>query len=83
MQALSSVQLTGPSPLAATGVVESVVVPLPSCPALLFPQQTLEPSFFSAQLWYPPALMAVASLSPLTATGVVLFVLVPSPNWPL
>src|ERR1035437_2623824 len=48
-------------PLAATGVELSVVVPLPSWPWPLDPQQLTEPSARRAQVWPEPAEIAVAA----------------------
>src|ERR1035437_8557912 len=69
-------------PLTATGVELSVVVPLPSSPGPLDPQQRTELSVRRAQVWRKPAEIVVAVVMPLTATGVELFVVVPSPSWP-
>jgi len=65
-----------------TGVGLSVVVPLPSSPYQLAPQQRTEPPVRRAQVWLPPAEIAVAVVMPLTTTGVELSVVVPSPSSP-
>ena len=67
----------------STGVELSVVVPFPSCPKLLSPQHLTAPPLVSAQLWTPPAAIAVTPLcSPETSTGVELSVVVPFPSCP-
>ena len=70
-----------PIPDTVTGVEESVVVPSPSWPKVLFPQHCTVASARSAQLWSVPA-RAVAVVSPVTGTGVKESVVVPFPNWP-
>ena len=72
------------SPVTATGVALSVVVPLPSWPKTLSPQHlTVPPVLVSAQVWKPPAAIGGdAAQSPDTATGVELSVVVPLPSWP-
>ena len=49
-----------------------VSVPSPSCPKSLSPQQSTPPLASTAQVWSPPAAIAVAFVMPLTATGVTL-----------
>src|ERR1700674_4944661 len=78
-----------PNALTATGVLLSVVVPLPSWPTLLEPQARTWPVEVSARLCCPPPAMAL-TLAPagrLTWTGVerqeqVPEVVVPLPSWP-
>ena len=55
-----------------TGVPLSVVLPLPSCPALLPPQALRVPPDMCARLWFPPAEMARAPVRLTTAAGVPL-----------
>jgi hypothetical protein len=69
-------------PMTATGVELSVVVPSPSSPKALRPQQLTEPPVRRAHVSLPPAEIAVAVVMPLTATGVELFVVVPLPSSP-
>lgn len=65
----------------AVGVVELVVVPLPSCPLELSPQHSTVPEVEIAQVLDPPAVTKLAVI-PESLTGVVLVVVVPSPNFP-
>ena len=72
----------------ATGVVLLLVVPLPSCPELFWPQANTFPSEVSTSVWELPEAIAVTVLpesAPLisTATGVVLLLVVPLPRYPL
>ena len=75
-------------PLAATGVERSVVVPSPSWPLELAPQQLTVPAMSRAQLcWLPLLIVVTPESSPvpvmsLTASVVGLEVVVPSPSWP-
>src|SRR3989442_8508323 len=75
-------------PSTCTGVLLSVNVPLPNCPAKLYPQAQTVPSLFSARLRKLPLAMAVTPLrypaptAPSTWTGVLLLVNVPLPNCP-
>ena len=55
--------------LTCTGNGVSLVVPFPSCPLLLLPQQDIAPPSRSAQVWMLPAVMAVASEMSATGTG--------------
>src|SRR5687768_3239872 len=48
-----------PRPITSTGVLLSVVVPLPSWPLLFNPQHFTTPPAVSAQVWNSPAEMAV------------------------
>ncbi len=60
-------------PLTFTGVLLSVVVPLPNWPSLLWPQHFTPPAVVRAQVWPPPADTAATPLvRPLTSTGVLL-----------
>src|SRR5437899_7488917 len=54
-----------------TGVLELVVVPLPSCPSRFRPQHCTVPSPSSAQVCCYPAVTAMAPVMPPTRTGVV------------
>jgi hypothetical protein len=67
-------------PLTTTGVSAVFVVPSPSWPAPLSPQQRTVLSTSSAQVKNDPAVSATAPLTPLTATGVSVGVVVPSPS---
>src|SRR6185369_10930724 len=78
-------------PDTARGVLLSSVVPSPSWPKLLLPQQRAVPSARIAQVWSNPVRsltvpvsIATALSRPLTATGVRRSVVVPSPSspWP-
>jgi hypothetical protein len=55
-----------PTPTTWTGVAESVVVPLPSCPLLLRPQQYMAPESSTAQVKTPPSPASTATMSPRT-----------------
>ena len=71
------------SPLTSTGTLLSVFVPFPSWPEALLPQHLTAPALVSAQVWSPPAAIALTPLaSPLTSTGTLLSVVVPFPSWP-
>ena len=50
-------------PVTGTGTSESSLVPLPSCPCSLLPQQAISPVCCRAQVWLLPAATAIASLS--------------------
>src|SRR2546430_175867 len=54
-----------------TGVIELVVVPLPSCPSRFRPQHCTVPSPSSALVCCHPAVTAMAPVMPPTRTGVV------------
>ena len=83
MWPLPAVMATAPvRPDTVTGVVELVVVPSPSCPKSLPPQQRAVPSASSAHVCIHPAVMATAPVRPDTTTGVVELVAVPSPSCP-
>src|ERR1700693_5979834 len=70
--------------LTATGVVLPVVVPLPSWPELLSPQDKTWPVEVNARLCASPPEMAVTVVPEgrLTPTGVSALPVVPSPSWP-
>src|SRR6185295_1045128 len=65
-----------------TGVWRSVIVPSPSCPASLTPQQDTLPDASRAQECKPPSASWLGLVSVGPATGVVRFVVVPSPISP-
>ena len=69
-------------PDAPTGVELFVVLPFPSSPWKLFPQQSTVPFESSAQASSPPADMAVAVDMPDALTGIELFVVLPFPRLP-
>ena len=52
------------------GVLELVLLPLPSWPSSLFPQQVTAPTFVSAQVWAFPAETDTAETSVLKETAV-------------
>src|SRR5205814_1156441 len=64
------------------GTERSSVVPSPSWPKLLFPQQSATPSERRAQVWAAPAASASTSARIFTATGVSDVDAEPSPSWP-
>src|SRR4051812_22341465 len=72
----------------ATAVKDSVVVPLPSWPLPLYPQQYAQPPERAHMcpvvtgLPPPPAVIAVAFVRLETVTGIDESVVVPSPSWP-
>jgi hypothetical protein len=87
----AEIVLTFARPATATGASLSVVVPSPSCPELLAPQEETVPSLRKARLYSQPAETAFTSVRPLTGTGVRAQapslhvsgpVVVPSPSWP-
>jgi hypothetical protein len=59
-----------------------VVVPSPSCPRSLAPQQNADPALVTPQVWFAPASILANFSPPDTATGSELLVVVPSPIWP-
>src|SRR5207249_1684907 len=67
-----------------TGVNRSVVVPSPSWPSTLRPQQKAVPAAVTPQVWTAPAVTAAqpppARAS--TRTGLDRLVVAPSPSWP-
>src|ERR1051326_7064103 len=56
-------------PVTATGVRLSVMLPSPSCPSTLRPHAQIDPSLFSARLWFSPPAIATIPTSPPTGTG--------------
>jgi len=68
-------------PDTATGIELLAVVPLPSWPHLLNPQQYATPLVVRPQLPWP-ALTVPKLNPPETGTGVLEFVVVPLPSWP-
>ena len=68
--------------MTCTGVVRSVVLPLPSCPRPASPQTKTRPSASRATEWSAPAATATAVETPETRTGVEREVFVPSPSCP-
>ena len=69
-------------PETATGVALLVVVPFPSSPAPLNPQQYAAPLVVTPQVCSYPALTAANVSPPDTATAASLFVVVPFPISP-
>ena len=67
-------------PLTRTGADRLVVLPSPSSPLELVPQQRAVPSARTAQLWTEPVASATAWLRPVTTTGDSLTVVLPSPT---
>ena len=69
------------------GTELSSVLPLPSCPSLLLPQQLTAPVFNNAHVWKSPAVIETAvadpSVNAATATGAELSVVVLLPSCPL
>src|SRR5687767_6831498 len=65
-----------------TGFGDRTWRPLPSWPLIPFPQQTADPSFFTAHACSVPAEIEIASERPWTPTGVGLPFSVPFPSWP-
>src|SRR2546427_9926415 len=75
----------GPHCSTRAGINRSVVVPSPSSPLPLAPQQYPTPSAVTPQVWAVPAVTAL-KLTPAgvsTSTGLDWGVVVPSPSWPL
>ena len=69
----------------ATGTELEVVLPLPSRPIPLQPQQLTAPVFNNAHVWEPPAVIETAVAPPVnaaTATGAELSVVVLLPSCP-
>jgi hypothetical protein len=69
-------------PATLTGTAVFIVVPLPSWPELLSPQQYAVSPVVTPQLWLVPALTVAKMKPPKTATGTALFIVVPLPSWP-
>src|SRR5438128_8728246 len=66
-----------------TGTLVFVVVPSPSWPRLLLPQQYTRPPRVTPQPWYPPVLSRPNMSPPATATGTKLLLPVePPPSCP-
>src|SRR5258706_1494375 len=65
------------------GVARGRVVPSPSWPASLAPQQRTPPFARPAQVWSPPSATTVALVIQGTEAGVLRLVLRLSPSWPL
>jgi len=71
------------SPETWTGTELFFVVPFPSWPERLRPQQRTPPPAATAQVWAPPAAISTTpEASPVTWTGTELFFVVPFPSWP-
>src|SRR5450432_2448960 len=69
-------------PVTVTGRFESVVVPLPSWPERLLPQQRTVPDERRTQVVCAPAVMPTTALAFATVTGSDELVLFPLPSWP-
>src|SRR5439155_1679301 len=65
-----------------TGVSRLIVVPSPSWPALLSPQQEAAPAAVTPQVCESPARTAANVTPPDTSAGVNRKSVVPSPSWP-
>ena len=65
--------------LTDTGVLWSLVDPLPNRPESPDPQHLTVPPESSAQMWFPPAETVVAVLMLLTDTGVLWLLVEPLP----
>jgi hypothetical protein len=79
--ASSSTESTNPNTL--TGEVRVVVVPSPSCPLVLLPQQSIAPVGRRAQVCVLPATTSTASLIPTATTGTRVLVDEALPSCPL
>jgi hypothetical protein len=67
---LPALSETTSSMLTCTGTVLDTVVPSPSWPWWLYPQQSTSPSVSRAQVWSPPAdTWATSWVRPTTAVG--------------
>ena len=77
-----------PTPLTCTGLNRTVVLPSPTAPSSLYPQQTTPPEACNAHIVTPPLLTAEIPDSvpvpptPVTDTGLRRVVVVPSPSSP-
>src|SRR5438094_10525809 len=69
-------------PATSTGTALLVVVPLPSSPTVLKPQQYAAPPVVSPHVKPLPVLTTAKLSPPETSTGVPLPVVEPSPSWP-
>src|SRR5689334_10039216 len=58
------------------------VVPSPSCPRSLAPQQSTPPAARSTQVWRAPATIVLASARPRMSTGSTQLLRVLLPSWP-
>jgi hypothetical protein len=68
----------------ATGMSESIMVPLPNSPLPPYPQQSTPPETSTAQFDRSPSLARLVAVGmPVTATGESEFTFVPLPNSPL
>ena len=75
-------------PITRVGTLVIELLPIPSCPFKLYPQQYEDPLLRIAHVWSPPAEIAVAPIrgSPKlsrTETGALRVVQVPSPRAPV
>ena len=70
-------------PETSTGTRLGLVVPSPSWPLTLCPQQCAAPDVVTPQVKENPALMEAKAWLPKTATGTSFSMVVPSPSWPL
>ena len=75
----AEIWVTPERPLTLTGVEESVVVPSPSWPALLYPQHVMVPPVRRAQVWWAPAAKAVACRIPDSEAAVDAVLMPPGP----
>src|SRR5438128_1301547 len=73
---------TTPFCTTGTGLDRFVLVPSPSCPSPLDPQQYAAPLGVTPQVCRPPALTATNGRPPATGTGLDWLVVVPAPSWP-
>src|SRR5688572_934097 len=70
-------------PATSCGTVASgVVLPMPSRPSSLFPQQCASPVAVTAHVCASPPAIDVNLGLPLTAVGTSAFACVPLPSWP-
>src|SRR5947207_2019954 len=70
-------------PTTSTGVLLSVVVPIPSWPVAFQPQHFRPPPLVRAQECSPPTAIPLTPFSrPATSTGTPLLAVVPWPSWP-
>jgi hypothetical protein len=75
------VAMPGPNPETPTGTELFFVVPFPSWPEVLRPQQRTSPPAVSAHVWKPPVdTAATPEPSPVTVTGVELRFTAPFPS---
>ena len=76
----AAMRITPAIPGTCTGIFESVVVPIPSCPSQLYPQVHTVPSFFKATECKSPAAMAIMLSRPVARTGESEPLVVPLPR---